>query len=66
VSCSSGCTRLANVDAWTVASLASGASAKFTVTVKASRTGSATLLGAAAPPGPDPKPLGVGDGQRAS
>jgi hypothetical protein len=57
VSCSSGCARLANVDAWTLASLASGASAKFTVTVRASRTGTATLLGAAASPSPDPKPL---------
>jgi len=57
VSCSTGCSRLANVDAWTLASLASGASAKFSVTVKASRIGTATVVAAAASQSPDPKPL---------
>ncbi|HTW02454.1 MAG TPA: putative Ig domain-containing protein [Streptosporangiaceae bacterium] len=57
VSCSSGCIRQANVDAWTLASLASGASAKFSVTVRADRTGTATVLAAAASQSPDAKPL---------
>ena len=57
VSCSSGCIRHANVDAWTLTSLASGASAKFSVTVKASRAGPATVVAAAASQTRDPKPL---------
>jgi uncharacterized repeat protein (TIGR01451 family) len=57
VSCSSGCIRHANVDAWTLASLASGASARFTVTVRASRAGTAAVLAAAASQSPDAKPL---------
>jgi uncharacterized repeat protein (TIGR01451 family) len=56
-SCSSGCARHANIYTWTVASLASGASAKFTLTVKASRAGTATVLAAAASQSPDPNPL---------
>ena len=56
-SCSSGCVRHANVFTWSLASLASGASAKFTITVKASRTGTATVLAAAASANPDPHPL---------
>jgi hypothetical protein len=36
VSCTSSCARHANVFTWSLASLASGASAKFSVTVKAS------------------------------
>jgi YVTN family beta-propeller protein len=57
VSCTSSCARHANVFTWTLASLASGASAKFTITVKASRTGTATVLAAAASQSPDPHPL---------
>ena len=56
-SCTSGCARHANVFTWTLASLASGASAKFTITVKASRTGTATVLAAAVSANPDPHPL---------
>ena len=56
-SCSPGCARHANIYTWTLASLASGTSAKFTITVKASRTGTATVLAAAASQSPDPHPL---------
>jgi uncharacterized repeat protein (TIGR01451 family) len=57
VSCSAGCIRVANVYAWTLASLASGASAKYTLTVKASRSGTAVVGAVAASQSPDPKPL---------
>jgi len=57
VSCTSGCARHANVFTWSLASLASGASAKFTITVKASAAGKVLVLAAAASQNPDPKPL---------
>ena len=57
ISCSSGCARHGNVYIWTLTSLASGASAKFSITVKASRTGTATVLAVAASQSPDPHPL---------
>ena len=56
-SCSPGCVRHANIYTWTLASLGSGASAKFTITVKASRTGTATVLAAATSQSPDSHPL---------
>ena len=56
-SCSSGCTRHANIYSWTLGSLASGASDKLAITVKASRTGTATVLAAVASQSPDPDPL---------
>ena len=56
-SCSTGCGRHANIYSWTVTSLASGAADKFTITVKASRTGTATVLAAAASQSPDPNLL---------
>jgi len=55
--CSSNCTRYANVFAWTLASLASGKSATFTITVKASAAGKVLVLAAAASQNPDPNPL---------
>jgi large repetitive protein len=57
VSCTSGCARHANVFTWSLASLASGASAKFSITVKASVAGKVLVLAAAASQNPDPKPL---------
>lgn len=42
---------------WALASLASGTSAKFTLTVKASATGKVLVLAAAASQNPDPHPL---------
>jgi Domain of unknown function DUF11 len=57
VSCTSGCSRHANVFTWSVASLASGASAKFAITVKATAAGKALVLAAAASQNPDPHPL---------
>jgi uncharacterized repeat protein (TIGR01451 family) len=56
-SCASGCARHANVFTWTLASLASGASAKFSITVKASAAGKVLVLAAAASHNPDPHPL---------
>ena len=56
-SCTPGCTRHANVYTWTLASLASRASAAFTITLKASKTGTAPVLAAAASQNPDPNPL---------
>jgi uncharacterized repeat protein (TIGR01451 family) len=56
-SCTSGCARHANVFTWTLASLASGASAKFAITVKASTAGKVVVLAAAASQNPDPHPL---------
>ena len=54
---SSGCTRHANVFTWTLASLASGVSAKFSITVKASAKGKVLVLAAAGLQNPDPHPL---------
>jgi uncharacterized repeat protein (TIGR01451 family) len=56
-SCSSGCTRHGNVYTWTQASLGDGASAQFSITVKASRAGLATVLAVAASQSPDHEPL---------
>jgi uncharacterized repeat protein (TIGR01451 family) len=57
LSCTASCARHANVFTWTLASLASGASAKFDLTIKASKTGTALVLAAAVSQNPDPKPL---------
>ncbi|MEV4515225.1 putative Ig domain-containing protein [Dactylosporangium sp. NPDC049525] len=57
VSCTAGCVRHANLFTWTLPTLASGASAQFSITVKASATGRAPVLAAAASPSPDPHPL---------
>jgi uncharacterized repeat protein (TIGR01451 family) len=57
LSCTPGCARHANVFTWTLASLASGASAKFAITVKASTAGKVVVLAAAASQNPDPHPL---------
>ena len=56
-SCTSGCSRHANVFTWTLASLASGASAKFAITVRASAAGKVLVLAAAGSQNPDPHPL---------
>ena len=56
-SCTPGCARHANVFTWTLASLASGASAQFAITVKASAAGKVLVLAAAASQNPDPNPL---------
>jgi uncharacterized repeat protein (TIGR01451 family) len=56
-SCSSGCARHGNVYVWTLASLGNGASAQFSITVKASRAGTATVLAVAASQSPDRNPL---------
>jgi len=55
--CSTGCTRHANVYSWTAASLADGATATYTVTVKAAAAGRAPVLGAVVSASPDPDPL---------
>jgi hypothetical protein len=57
LSCTPGCARHANVFTWTLTSLASGASAKFTITVQASAAGKILVLAAAASQNPDPRPL---------
>jgi uncharacterized repeat protein (TIGR01451 family) len=57
LSCTSSCTQHANVFTWSLASLASGASAKFAVTLQASATGKVLVLAAAASQNPDPDPL---------
>ena len=56
LSCTSGCARHANVFTWTLASLASGASAKFSVTVRATAAGKVQVLAAASSQNPDPNP----------
>jgi uncharacterized repeat protein (TIGR01451 family) len=56
VSCTAGCARHANVFTWSLASLASGASATFAITVKASAAGKVLVLAAAASQNPDPNP----------
>jgi Domain of unknown function DUF11/Bacterial Ig-like domain (group 3)/Putative Ig domain len=53
-SCSPGCARHANLYTWTLSSLADGASAKLSIAVKASRTGTATVLAAAVSQNIDP------------
>ena len=55
--CSSGCARHGNVYTWTQSSLGDGASAQFSITVKASRACLATVLAVAASQSPDRKPL---------
>jgi hypothetical protein len=56
VSCAEGCTGHGNVFIWTLTSLASGASSQFTITVKATRAGSARVVGIAVSQNPDPRP----------
>jgi uncharacterized repeat protein (TIGR01451 family) len=56
VSCTSSCARHANVFTWTLAALASGASAQFSVTVKANAAGRVTVLAAAVSQNCDPHP----------
>ena len=56
VSCTSGCARHANVFTWTLAALASGASAQFSITVKAHAAGRVLVLAWAASQSPDPNP----------
>jgi hypothetical protein len=56
-SCTADCTRHANVFTWTRGSLASGSSATFSITVKASAPGKVLVLAAAVAQNPDPKPL---------
>jgi uncharacterized repeat protein (TIGR01451 family) len=55
--CNAGCTRHANVFSWTATTLADGASATYTVTVKAVAAGRALVLGAVVSASPDPDPL---------
>jgi uncharacterized repeat protein (TIGR01451 family) len=57
VSCTAGCARHGNVFTWTLTSLASGASSKFAITVKASKKGTALVLGVTASQNPNPHPL---------
>ncbi len=52
-----GCARHGNVYTWMQASLGDGASAQFSITVKASRAGLATVLAVAASQSPDHEPL---------
>jgi Tol biopolymer transport system component len=54
LSCSPGCADVAGLLIWTMPSLAAGASANFTVTVRATAAGKDTLLAAAASQNPDP------------
>jgi large repetitive protein len=56
-SCSPGCVRAGNTYMWTLASLGNGPSAQFSITVKASRAGPATVLADAASQNPDRNPL---------
>lgn len=56
-SCSAGCATYGNVILWKQPSLAAGASVQDTVTVKATRSGLAPVLGGAVSSSPDPKPL---------
>jgi Domain of unknown function DUF11 len=57
LSCTPGCTRHANVYTWALPSLASGASVAFRITLRASKTGTALVMAAAASQNPDPNPL---------
>jgi uncharacterized repeat protein (TIGR01451 family) len=56
VSCTSDCAVHANVFTWTLTGLASGDSAQFAVTVKASAVGRARMLAAAISQNCDPNP----------
>jgi hypothetical protein len=56
VSCAAGCGRHGNVFTWTLASMASGASSEFTITIKATGTGSARVLAIAVSQNPDRRP----------
>ena len=56
VSCAAGCARHGNVFTWRLASLASGASPEFTITIKATRTGRARVVAIAVSQSPDPRP----------
>jgi uncharacterized repeat protein (TIGR01451 family) len=56
VSCTASCARHRNVFTWTTAALASGASAQFSVTVKANAAGKARVLAVAASQNPDHNP----------
>jgi large repetitive protein len=55
-SCSPGCAQHATLYTWTLSSLADGASAKLSIAVKASRTGTATVLATVVSQNPDPDP----------
>ncbi len=56
-SCSTGCAKHGNLVAWRQSSLAAGASVQDTITVKATRTGKAQVLGGAVSSSPDPSPF---------
>ncbi len=56
VSCTADCARHRNVFTWTLAALASGASAQFAITVKADAAGRVSVLAAAATHSCDPNP----------
>jgi uncharacterized repeat protein (TIGR01451 family) len=55
-SCTASCARHANVFTWTTAALASGASAQFSVTVKANAAGKVRVLAVAVSHNPDHNP----------
>jgi uncharacterized repeat protein (TIGR01451 family) len=57
VSCTAPCTRHGNVFTWSIGTLASGASSSFSITFKASKAGTVSVLAVAASQNPDPKPL---------
>jgi len=56
-SCSSGCVQHGNVVTWSQSLLAAGASAQYTITVKATRAGKALVGAVAVSASPDPSPL---------
>ncbi|HXL90252.1 MAG TPA: putative Ig domain-containing protein [Streptosporangiaceae bacterium] len=56
-SCSTGCAEYGNVVLWRQSSLAAGASVQDTVTVTATRSGLALVLGGAVSSSPDPNPF---------
>lgn len=55
--CSSGCVRRGNVYTWTLAPLGGGGLAQFSIAVKASRAGIATVVAVAVSQSPDHDPL---------
>jgi YVTN family beta-propeller protein len=55
--CTAGCVRHGNIYTWSLAALASGASAKLSITLKASKAGTGVVLALAVSQDPDPKPL---------
>ena len=55
-SCTPRCTRDSSTATWTLPALASGATARFTVTVRACAPGTVTVLAEATDPTPDPDP----------